>query len=73
MIVNSKRGPIAASILSSTLPTVTHYGRRAGHLLVEAVHYAYDSHMEKAQMRLAPARPRSWREIPRAGAHHDHC
>jgi hypothetical protein len=48
------------------------YGRHGAHLLFEALHGAYDIHMERAQMRLAPVRPRSWREIPRAGGH-DGC
>jgi len=49
------------------------YGRHSGRLVLEAVQRAYDSHMERAQMRLAPARSRSWRDIPRAGAHHHYC
>jgi hypothetical protein len=40
---------------------------RSAHLLFDALLGAYDSHMEQAQMRLAPIKPRSWRDIPRAG------
>ncbi len=64
MMPNSKRGSMFASIFTAV-------GRRAGHLLVEAVQGAYTRHVERAQMRLAPLKFRSWSEIPRAGAHHD--
>lgn len=64
---NSKRDPIFATVLTA----MGERSRRAGHLLVEAVQGAYDSHMERAQMRLAPPRLRSWREIQGVGAHHD--
>ena len=46
------------------------HGRHGGSLVLEALQRAHDTHMEKAQMRLAPAKLRSWRDIPRAGAHH---
>jgi len=46
------------------------YGRHGSRLVLDALQHAYDSHTERAQMRLAPAKPRSWRDIPRAGAHH---
>jgi hypothetical protein len=39
----------------------------AARLLSGALQGAYDTHMERAQMRLAPVKPRSWRDIPRAG------
>jgi hypothetical protein len=48
------------------------YGRHGGSLVLDALQHAYDTHMERAQMRLAPARSRSWRDIPRATPHH-HC
>lgn len=64
---HSKRG----SILATVFATVGRYRRHAGHLLVEALLGAYESHMERAQMRLAPVKFRSWCEIPRAGDHHD--
>jgi hypothetical protein len=41
---------------------VTH-GRRGAHFLLEVLQGAYDTHMERAQMRFAPVKPRSWREI----------
>jgi hypothetical protein len=40
--------------------------------MLETLQSAYDTHMERAQMRLAPAKLRSWRDIPRAGAHHEY-
>lgn len=46
--------------------------RHGGRLALEALQRAYDAHLERSQMRLAPARPRSWREIPRAGACRDY-
>jgi hypothetical protein len=46
------------------------YGRHRGTLVLEALQRAYETHMERAQMRLAPAKSRSWHDIPRAGAHH---
>jgi hypothetical protein len=64
MIRDSKRNPVFATIFTAV-------GRRTGHLLVEAVQGAYNRHVERAQMRLAPLKLRSWSEIPRAGAHHD--
>jgi hypothetical protein len=48
------------------------YGRHAGSLALEALQRAYDTHMERSQMRLAPAKSRSWRDIPHARAHHDY-
>ena len=40
-------------------------------LLVNALQRVYDAHLERAQMRLASIKPpRSWREIPHAGACH---
>lgn len=39
-----------------------------GHLLVQSVHRAYDARRERAQMRFAPTKARSWRDVPRAGA-----
>lgn len=47
-------------------------GRFCGHLLLDALRRAYEAHIERAQMRLAPVKPRSWRDIPRAGSHHDY-
>jgi hypothetical protein len=41
---------------------VTH-GRRGAHFLFEVLQNAYEAHMERAEMRLAPVKPRSWREI----------
>jgi hypothetical protein len=41
---------------------------RSARLLFDVLQGAYDSHMEQAQMRLAPVKPRSWRDIPRAGS-----
>ena len=43
-------------------------GRSNARLLFDALQRAYDIHMERAQMRLAPVKSRSWRDIPRAGA-----
>ena len=48
-------------------------GRRSAHLLFEALQGAYDGHLERAQMRLAPVKSRSWRDIPRAGAEDCYC
>jgi hypothetical protein len=50
--------------------TFVQYGRHGGRMVVDALQRAYDTHLERAQMRLAPAKTRSWRDIPRAGAHH---
>jgi hypothetical protein len=67
MIPSSKRGAVFASAFSP----VGELSRRIGHLLVNALQSAYDSHMERAQMRLTPVKFRSWREIARIKAHHD--
>lgn len=54
----------------TALRAFVQYGRYGGNVVLDALQHAYDSHMERAQMRLAPGRSRSWRDIPRAGAHH---
>jgi hypothetical protein len=67
MIPNAKRGSIFAAI--AVVEAAAMCGRRSAHLLFAALQGAYDIHMERAQMRLAPVKSRSWRDIPRAGAH----
>jgi hypothetical protein len=71
MIPDAKRGWIFA-FATVVVEAVAMHGRRSARLLFGMLQGAYDSHMERAQMRLAPVRPRSWRDIPRAGAH-EHC
>jgi len=72
MIPDSNRRSM--SELSAAAPQASvKYRRHRGRLVLEALRRAYDSHMERAQMRLAPAKARSWRDIPRAGAHHPYC
>jgi hypothetical protein len=66
MIPNAKRGSIFAAI--AVVEAAAMCGRRSAHLLFDALQGAYDIHMERAQMRLAPVKSRSWRDIPRAGA-----
>jgi hypothetical protein len=60
MIPNAKR----ASIFAFATVVVKAVAMR----LFDLLQGAYDSHMEQAQMRLAPVKPRSWRDIPRVGA-----
>jgi len=67
MIPNPKRGPIFAFAIAVVEETAM-CGRRGAHLLFGALLGAYHVHMERSQMRLAPAKSRSWRDIPRAGA-----
>lgn len=50
------------------IEVVVTYGRRGAHLVFEALHGAYDTHMERAQIRLTPIKQRTWCEIARAGA-----
>jgi hypothetical protein len=69
MIAHSNRRRIFEFATASLRASVK-YGRHGGSLVLGALQHAYDTHMERSQMRLAPARPRSWRDIPRAGAHH---
>ena len=64
---NAKRGSIFAFAIA-VVEAAAMCGRRSTHLLFDALHGAYDDHMERAQMRLAPIKSRSWRDIPRAGA-----
>lgn len=66
MIPNAKRGSIFAF---ATVVVEAVASCRSAHLLFEVLKGAFDSHMEQVQMRLAPVKPRSWRDIPRAGAH----
>lgn len=60
---------ISRSRLGSAFETVLRFGRSIGQVLVEPLWRAYDIHTERALMRLAPDKPRSWRDIPHAGAH----
>jgi len=66
MVSNAKRGPLFATI--AVVEAAAMCGRRSAHLLFDALQDAYDIHTERAQMRLAPVKSRSWRDIPRAGA-----
>jgi hypothetical protein len=66
MIPNAKRGSIFAFATAGVEAAAT-CGRQSARLLLDALQGAYDTHMERAQMRLAPVRSRSWRDIPRAG------
>lgn len=70
MIPHSNRRPIF-KFATTSLRAFVKYGRDGGSLVLKALQHAYDNHMERAQMRLAPARQRSWRDVPRAGSHHD--
>jgi len=67
MIPNAKCGWLFALAIT-VVEAAAMCGRRSAHLLFEALHGAYDGHMERAQMRLAPIKSRSWRDIARAGA-----
>jgi hypothetical protein len=62
MTRDANRASIPAFATVVIKAVVTH-GRRGARFLFEVLQGAYDSHMERAQMRFAPARPRSWREI----------
>jgi len=66
MIPNARRGTIFAAI--AVVEAAAACGRCSTHLLFDALQGAYDIHMERAQMRLAPVKSRLWRDIPRAGA-----
>jgi len=67
MIPNAKRGTRFALAIT-VVEAAAICGRNTAHLLFDALQGAYDGHMERAQMRLAPVKSRSWRDIPRAGA-----
>jgi hypothetical protein len=71
MIPNAKRVSISALPIA-VVEAAAMGGRRSAHLLFDALQGAYDIHMERAQMRLAPVKLRSWRDIPRAGAQGRH-
>jgi hypothetical protein len=62
MTRDAKRALIPALAAVVIKAVITH-GRRGAHFLFEVLQGRYDSHMERAQMRFAPVRPRSWREI----------
>jgi hypothetical protein len=68
MISNSTDWP-AVTRQSTTIATkgFAHYIRHRGCRLLLSVRHAYDAHQEKAQMRLAPTKPRSWQDVRRAG------
>ena len=61
MIPNAKLGSIFAAI--AVVEPAAMCGRRSAHLLFDTLQGAYDSHMEHAQMRMAPVKSRSWRDI----------
>jgi hypothetical protein len=67
MIPKVKHGLILA-FASVVVGAVAMCGRRSAHLLFDLLEGVYDTHLERAQMRLAPVKPRSWHDIPRAGA-----
>jgi hypothetical protein len=69
MIVHSNRRSLF-NFATAAPQALVKYGRRSGGLVLEALRHVYDTHMERSQMRLAPAKWRSWHDIPRAGAHH---
>jgi hypothetical protein len=69
MIPHSNRRSIS-EFATAAPQALVEYGRQGGSLVLDVFQRAYDTHMERAQMRLAPAKSRSWRDIPRAGAHH---
>jgi hypothetical protein len=71
MIPHSER-PSTFNFAIAARQALVKYSRRSGSLVLETLQHAYDTHVERAEMRLAPAKPRSWRDIPRAGAHHDY-
>ena len=72
MIPHPNRRPIFE--LAAAAPrALVKFGRHRGGLVLEALQRAYGTHLERAQMRLAPAKSRSWHDIPRAGAHHHYC
>jgi hypothetical protein len=70
MTPNAKRDSIFA-FATAVVEAAAMCGRRSAHLLLDVLQGAYDTHMERSQMRLTPAKPRSWRDIPRAGAQED--
>jgi hypothetical protein len=64
MIPNPKRGSIFA--FAAVVEAAAMCNRRSARLLFDTLQGAYDIHMERTQMRLAPVKWRSWRDIPRA-------
>jgi hypothetical protein len=62
MTRDAKRGSITA-FATFVIEFIVNHGRRGAHFLFEVLKGAYDTHMERAEMRLAPVKPRSWREI----------
>jgi hypothetical protein len=71
MTRNAKRRSIFA-FATVAVEAVAKYGRRNAHLLFDMLQGAYDTHMERAQMRLAPVKQRSWCDIHGApGARRD--
>jgi len=69
MIPHSNRRSIF-ELAAAAPQALVKYGHHRGRPVLKALQRAYDTHMERAQMRLAPAKSRSWRDIPRAGDHH---
>ena len=58
MIRSGKHGSIAASGTVVVEAVV-----RGAHFLFDVLQGAYNTHVERAEMRFAPVKPRSWREI----------
>lgn len=69
MIRYSKGWPVFARLSTAFAPkTFAHHFGHCGDLLALTVRHIYDTHEEKTQMRLAPTKPRSWRDVRRAVA-----
>lgn len=71
MITRSNRSLLGSA--TAAAQAFVEFVRQGGTVMLDILQGAYDSHLERAQMRLAPAKPRSWRDIPRAGSHHSYC
>jgi hypothetical protein len=73
MIRYSTGWPAFARLCTAIAPkTVAHHVKHCGYLLVLSARHVYNTHEEKIQMRLAPTKPRSWRDVRRAAVSRRH-
>jgi hypothetical protein len=61
-------GKSISTHLGVTARVFARFVGNCGGLLAQSVQHAYDVHQERAQMRFAPTKPRSWHDVRRVRA-----
>jgi hypothetical protein len=66
-MINELRATLVGASVSKLLQTFAKYIQCCAELWLRALERAYDTHLERVQMRLAPLKSRSWRDVQRPG------